>query len=291
MATVRSHLSNMHNNGLMSSETLRAIEEMSITLSQFVIPVRDVYHTFAQVSNVLSPYLIEANRLSQRLYQTIYPALLLYNEASIKLTKFITPSVLAAVDIANRMQFELQPLLKEFHDISPSIYQVSELIQTLSAYADDRIFSAETMDEIASLTVTEKYEVSQAISLIIADPDNWEHALIRRLSSFRGHHPKLAKAIIAIIGIITAIVINVTSSVLYDTIKSTKLRTEPTQNAPVVIVIKAFQTVNIINSVSYYYEVEYTDPETGETYSGWVSKISVQESTRSTLDVEPESHE
>lgn len=74
-----------------------------------------------------------------------------------------------------------------------------------------------------------------------------------------------------------AIVLNVSANYLYDTIKPAKLREEPSQDAPVITVVNASQIVSVINDTRYYFEIEYTDSQTGETYSGWISKRSIQE--------------
>jgi hypothetical protein len=90
-------------------------------------------------------------------------------------------------------------------------------------------------------------------------------------------HPVFAKAIIWILSAVIAIVLNVSSNYLYDTIKPAKLREEPSQDAPVITVVNASQIVNVINDTRYYFEIEYTDSVSGGTYSGWISKRSIQE--------------
>jgi hypothetical protein len=51
---------------------------------------------------------------------------------------------------------------------------------------------------------------------------------------------------------------------------------EPRASSSVVINVNVENEIIIIDSVPYYYQVVYTDPETGAEYTGYVSKKNVE---------------
>ena len=57
--------------------------------------------------------------------------------------------------------------------------------------------------------------------------------------------------------------------------KDARVYEEPSSKSNVVVNVTVEQHVNIVNVVPYYYEVEITDPETGEVMTGYVYKGNI----------------
>lgn len=276
MATVKSYLNMMNSSGILSSNALRMINETNAIYAQIAPSIQEAYGVTAQIAAALNPPLLETVRQAQETARMMAPAIREWQENTAQLANLMTPAIRAAAETAVRMQIELQPLLRELRDGHPSAIQFAELFQEVSQYADELDFSCDT-NEIDRLTEEEKQVASKTVSEILAQPDNWEQSLVKSLAAAQKRHPVFAKAIIWILSAVIAIVLNVSANYLYDTIKTAKLREKPSQDAPIITVVNASQTVNVIDDTRYYFEIEYTDSETGETYSGWISKRSIQE--------------
>ena len=64
--------------------------------------------------------------------------------------------------------------------------------------------------------------------------------------------------------------------------KTSNVYEEPTTSSGVVINIHAESDIVIVDSIPYYYQVVYTDPETGEEFSGYISKKNVEKESLET---------
>ncbi len=276
MATVKSYLNMMNGAGILSPSALRMINETNAIYAQIAPSIQEAYRVTSQIAAALDTPLLEAVRQAQEAARMMAPAIREWQENTAQLANLMTPAIRVAAETAARMQIELQPLLRELRDVHPSAIQFKELFQEVSQYADVMDFSCDA-NEIDGLTEEEKQAASKTVKEILSQPDNWEQSLVKSLAAAQERHPVFAKAIVWILSAVIAIVLNVSANYLYDTIKTAKLREEPSQYAPVITVVNASQIVNVINDTQYYFEIEYTDSETGEAYSGWISKRSIQE--------------
>lgn len=276
MATVKSYLNMMNGAGILSPSALRMINETNAIYAQIAPSIQEACRVTSQIAAALNPPLLEAVRQAQETARIMAPAIREWQENTAQLANLMTPAIRAAAETAARMQIELQPLLRELRDVHPSVIQFTELFQEVSQYADDMDFSRDA-DEIDGLTEEEKQTAAKTVREILSQPDNWEQRLVKSLTVAQERHPVFAKAIIWILSAVIAIVLNVSANYLYDTIKPAKLREEPAQDALVITMVNASQIVSIINDTRYYFEIKYTDSQTGETYSGWISKRSIQE--------------
>ena len=262
--------------GVLSPRVLRMISETNAIYAHIAPSIQEAYRVTAQITTALNPPLLEAVRQAQETAQIMAPVIREWQANTAQLSNLMTPAIRAAAEAAVRMQIELQPLLRELRDVLPSAIQFTELFQGISQYADEMDFSGDA-DEIAGLTEEEKQAATKTVREILSQPDNWEQRLVKSLAIAQKRHPVFTKAIIWILSAVIAIVLNVSANYLYDTIKPAKLREEPSQDAPVITMVNVSQIVNVIDDTRYYFKIEYTDPESGEAYSGWISKRSIQE--------------
>lgn len=155
--------------------------------------------------------------------------------------------------------------LDEVNMVRNALVYTYELLQ-------DATYEPEAFDEDV-YSGEEQTEVEEMVAEILNDsPQNWEHRLAGVIETAKSKHPIWMKILLFVLGALASYLIED----FCDTIKDTVIREEPNTNAAVVINIQAEQVVFIVNDVPYYYEVEYVDETTGETYTGWISKRSVR---------------
>jgi hypothetical protein len=275
LATVKSYLKMMNGVNSLFPSALRLINETDAICARLAPSINEVYRVSSLISAALNPSWMEAIWQVQEAVCRMNPAIQGLQNSVAKLFNPMTPSICDAVETVARIQIELQPLLRELNDVYPTATQFTELVQRISQYAYDIDFIGDVA-EIDGLTEEEKESAIETAREILSKPENWEQKLVKSLATMQKKHPVVAKAIVLILSIVVSLVLGISSNYIYDTIKPAKLRVQPSQDAPVITMVNASQVVFIINDTRYYYEVKYTDPITGEIYSGWVSKRSIR---------------
>jgi hypothetical protein len=261
---------------LLSSDVVQAMTETSKLMVQVTRSIHEAYRVSAQIAIALKPITFEATQRAQEMSRMISPELIEMAVNSARFANLISPAVRTLAESVYRFGIELQPLLQEIRDINLRPQQFANLYQALMLSTQEREFNDETAEEISCLSIKDKQDVIQAVNEILAEPENWEQVLEKTLQTAQNRHPILAKAIKWLLSVILAIVLSIAANSIYDVIKAVKLREAPSTNSPVVVTITPIQQVSVIGEAPYYFEIEYTDSETGETYTGWVSKRSVQ---------------
>lgn len=277
MATIYSQINMMNKMGLLSSNTMRAVQELNALSVQLAPSIQETYRVTSQLSAILTPSLLEAARRAQEIANLISLAVMEFATISAQWANLMTPGIQTAVESLQRLGITLQPLLVELHEVSPTAEQFANLYQAFSVQTQTIELTADAASDIETLSQIEMQEVSQAVSGIIAKPENWEQKLARTLQEMKEQHPVYAEAILCLLSAIITIMLSVAANYIYDTIKTTRLREAPSTDAPVVAIIPASRQVSAVGNEPYYFQVEYTDPETGVLYTGWLSKRSLQE--------------
>lgn len=126
------------------------------------------------------------------------------------------------------------------------------------------------------LTQQEKVEIKEAVEEIVSNPLNWEQKVVNYYNDLKAKRPLSAKVFLFILCTIFTILVNVTSNMITETIRDTKLKKQPTATSQTIITIEKNQTVYILNKAPYYYEIEFTNETTGKTVTGWLSKRTVK---------------
>lgn len=122
----------------------------------------------------------------------------------------------------------------------------------------------------------EKQVAYAAVSEAV-ETQNWQVALWDKYLVFQKSNPIVARIILCIWTILLGLLINVASHYLLNTITKSAMKESPQAQSNTIIIIEQNQTVQVINSVPYYFEIEYTDPVTNKTYQGYISKRSVKQ--------------
>lgn len=119
-------------------------------------------------------------------------------------------------------------------------------------------------------------ELDESVRQVLVESQTNE-AVKAKFVQWQEKHPILA---IVFLNIIVAILVNLVSNFAYDWIsaklnKTSNVYEEPKASSSVVINVNVKSEITIIDSVPYYYQVVYTDPETGEEFRGYVPKKNV----------------
>ena len=119
-------------------------------------------------------------------------------------------------------------------------------------------------------------ELDESVRQILVETQTNE-AVKAKFVQWQEKHPLLA---IVFLNIILAILVNLVSNFAYDWIsaklgKASNVYEEPKASSSVVINVNVESEIIIIDSVPYYYQIVYTDPETGEEFRGYISKKNV----------------
>lgn len=121
-----------------------------------------------------------------------------------------------------------------------------------------------------------KEELDESVREVLVETQT-DEAIKSKFVQWQEKHPILA---LLFLNIIIAILVNLVSSFAYDWItaklnRNSNVYEEPTASSGVVINVNVESDIIIIDSVPYYYQVVYTDPETGEEFRGYIPKKNV----------------
>jgi len=144
--------------------------------------------------------------------------------------------------------------------------------KTLSTY-DEKI---EQDEESTVITEDICEKLDESIREIMIS-DKSEETVKSEYLEWQKRHPALA---FLLLNVLIAIIINVVSGVIVNWVtgvltKKSNLYEEATATSNVLVNIDADQNITIVNEVPYYYEIIYTDAETGEELRGYVYKANV----------------
>lgn len=119
-------------------------------------------------------------------------------------------------------------------------------------------------------------ELDESVRQVLVETQTNE-AVKAKFVQWQEKHPLLA---IVFLNIILTILVNLFSNFAYDWIsaklgKTSNVYEEPKASSSVVINVNVESEIIIIDSVPYYYQIVYTDPETGEEFRGYISKKNV----------------
>ena len=133
------------------------------------------------------------------------------------------------------------------------------------------------------LTPSVKEELQESVATVL-NADQVENATKLQFSQWKEKHPVLAFLFLnIIIPILVGLVTNLASTWISAKIdKAANVYDQPAADSSVVINIDVNSEITIIDSVPYYYQVVYTDSETGEEFSGYISKKNVEKGSLET---------
>lgn len=237
--------------------------------------LQNMANRVAEINRIISPSLLEFSRQANEVAISISPAVHQISQQSKQLTDTLSLSLIEIMHNKEIMQIELNPFIQQMAESLPSWPDINLLATKLTDIIQSNPY-LEQKEDIDVLSSQEKMEIESAIIEIISEPKNWQQSIVKALDAFRGKNPLLSIILMRILSVILAIFLGAASIVLADVAKNTWLKEEPTSSSPIITRLELNQTVFVTNEVPYYFEVEFTDEESGETFKGWVSKRSLR---------------
>ena len=209
-------------------------------------------------------------------YQSVLKSIIpMDTAASLLASASSMQSVLAGIQIPKTIN--LIPTMERILPIIDDAWKMPTIdwnwmSETLSAYGDD--FNQDETSDLLTEDIRE--ELDESIHEIMVSGDS-EEMVKSKFLEWQNRHPFLA---FILIQILLAIIINIVSGVMGDLVsgvltKKSNMYEEATATSNVVINIDVDQNITIVNEVPYYYEIVYTDPETGDEIKGYVYKANV----------------
>lgn len=172
----------------------------------------------------------------------------------------------------------VQPRYSFLDGISNTLHQYYKLSDSLVSFWQNNNLDDIPEDDVDSIDEADIKEASQVVADIISEPQNWQQKLKSKYKDVKDKYPVyvlIIKGLLSFIAFICGLIIQ--QYFTLNTTKQTELREEPTSKAPIIITIEPQQQVYYIDkSTRYYFLVEYSDPLTGDTHTGWIKKDTVQ---------------
>ncbi len=144
--------------------------------------------------------------------------------------------------------------------------------QSITAYEDE--FSEEEAQDL--LTEEVKAELDESVKAILT-AENADAKAKSKFLEWQNRHPVLAFLFLQIVlGVIVGLATNVVWNWLTGVVtKKANVYEEATAKSEVVVHVEQNTSLTIVSEVPYYYEVVFTDPESGEEMTGYIYKSHV----------------
>lgn len=153
-------------------------------------------------------------------------------------------------------------------------YNLVESISSLIDKEEEEISG----DYPSELSDEDKQIIAEEVTSILSSDKNWEQRLMDSIIKLKSTHPVLAaifeKVIFAfLLGIATSLIATAIGQALFPA----KVYDEPKTTSQILYHLEPLEQVKIIGEQPYYYQIELTDSSTQETFTGFVSKRSIQQ--------------
>lgn len=140
---------------------------------------------------------------------------------------------------------------------------------------EEQNFSESVVQE--TLTPESRAEIAADVTDVLCDPENAHQVSQSKYAKWKEKHPLLADLFLILL---FPFLVNLLSSLLSPALtalvtKNAQVYEEPISTSCVVYNVTVENNITVIGDAPYYYEVEFTDPETGELQTGYIYKGNV----------------
>jgi len=206
--------------------------------------------------------------------------LLAYDIVTKNIIRSLAPTLMQFSIVAKEIISKIDPKIFEYLHIWNSLKNVSlrQVFETLRANYPDSIEDEESVNrDIAILTDAEKNELVQITEVVVTQSANWQARLVEWCDKWAECNPALVRLLKIVIMPLFLTVAGAVIATAVITARQTPLREEPATNAATITNIIHNQNIFIINSVPYWYEIEYEDTSTGKYHCGWIPKRTAKQ--------------
>ena len=173
-----------------------------------------------------------------------------------------------------------------YSNVVSNIPKVSEAITIIEPYYDDSYVNLNDSGENETLSQEEVNEIQDALSCVFRFTDSG-------MTIFREKVALLPPKLICLLRwlfffVVLPFLIGVASNYWYEAKTNSKVRQEPNISSSSVYSLTVNQKFIVVNNTtSYYYEIQFVDPETDELITGFIPKrnaVPIQDENNSDKD-------
>lgn len=133
------------------------------------------------------------------------------------------------------------------------------------------------IDLPAELSTEDQQIIADEMTAILSPKQNWEQRLMDRVTKLKESHPVFATILYHMFfTVLIGIIVSLISMIIGQAITSTNVYVKPKTTSSVIYHLEPLQQVKIIGEQPYYFQIELTDDDTGDTLTGFVSKRSLK---------------
>lgn len=131
-------------------------------------------------------------------------------------------------------------------------------------------------------------EMAADITEVIAEPETMHLTSRNKYLEWAKKHPELAVQFLTLLLMFIQTICMMVSTWQARLVKDSQVYQEPASTSNVVYNLTVENNVTVIGDVPYYYEIEFTHPETGEMVTGYIYKgnVAAEESGKTEAQVE-----
>lgn len=258
----------------INTDLYHAIQMQEKIYSQVVNPMHHVVTNLDRIYN--SPLLKSVENINRMatmntdLFQAIEAQSKIYNQAFESIQRVVdnlnwSNGLTEAISSITNMQISWENTFR-------MIREMGQVVDSYNWTEEDEEVTAQDIRDIPEVDYQELCEVIESIR---PDKLNWQQRLMEAYEGFKEKNPVIAKVLLYLVITINTILIGVAIEQIGELIGGTKIKTEPTANAPIIRIVEKNTIVNIIGDVPYYYEIIIEDEATKEEIRGWISKRSI----------------
>ena len=131
-------------------------------------------------------------------------------------------------------------------------------------------------------------EIAADIAEVIAEPETMHITSKKKFMEWMKESPEHALAFLSALLVFIQTICMVVSTWQARPVKDSQVYQEPVSSSNVVYNLTVENTVTVIGDVPYYYEVEFVNPETGESLIGYIYKGNLAAEESEDVDIPEE---
>ncbi len=231
--------------------------------------------TIAQIEGMMQPFLQGMDQFNQSLvdYQPIISSI---NDSISRM--FESQVTIDLLDQIEKFQSLAADIKIPDIEIPDCIFEISEFCQTIDFSELGNAIAAIDFGDSQEIDFSDQSEVEtkrifvEELEIALEDQENWQQKLQKLFVQYKEKNPIFAGLIIAfLLYVLNSFVFPACVQLGSDLI----MRVAPDASSEIIARTTEGQEALVVGDEPYYYEIEMTDPETGNVLRGYVSKRSM----------------
>lgn len=161
---------------------------------------------------------------------------------------------------------------------------ISEALQSVDWAWLSEVYSEDNGKNVSSVTIEDqkiapeiRAEIAADITSVIAEPETMHITSRNKFFEWVKKSPENAMVFLNTLLVFIQTICMIVSTWQARPVKDSQVYQEPVSTSNVVYNLTVENTVTVVGDVPYYYEVEFVNPETGESVIGYIYKGNLTE--------------